>query len=78
MAGEGPARVITDLALFDFDNEEREMQLASLHPGVTVEHVKDEIGWNIRLASEIGETLAPTEEELRLIRQELDREGMYR
>ncbi|MGH2542580.1 MAG: CoA-transferase, partial [Ardenticatenaceae bacterium] len=78
MRGEGPAYVISDMALFDFENPVREMQLVSLHPGVTVEQVRSEIGWGIRLAREIGETLAPTEEELWLIRDELDPEGMYR
>src|SRR5580765_42885 len=37
--GDGPQLVITDKALFDFANPEREMQLAALHPGVTLDEV---------------------------------------
>jgi glutaconate CoA-transferase subunit B len=76
--GQGPALVVTDLAIFDFDNLEREMELVSLHPGVTREQVRAEVGWNLRLAESIDETPAPTAEELQLVREELDPEGMYR
>ncbi len=70
LPGEGPTQVITDLALFDFANDEREMQLASLHPGTTLAEVKAEVGWPLRLAPAIEETPAPSEEELRLVRAE--------
>src|SRR5437588_457996 len=39
LRGAGPELVVTDLALLDFDNDDREMQLASLHPGVTLDQV---------------------------------------
>lgn len=76
--GWGPTLVVTDMAIFDFDNPEREMQLVSLHPGVTLDQVKAAIGWDVRPADTIDETPAPTAEELRLVREELDPEGMYR
>lgn len=78
LPGAGPQLVITDRAIFDFDNPEREMQLISLHPGVTMDEVQAEIGWDIRVAETVTETSPPTGEELRLIRVELDPEGMYR
>jgi len=78
LPGGGPELVITDKALFDFETHGREMQLISLHPGVTLDSVCVEIGWEVRRAATIAETPAPTEEELRLIRQELDPKGMYR
>jgi len=78
LPGEGPAQVITDKALFDFADPEREMQLISLHPGVTLEEVRAEIGWPLRLAADTGQTPAPTDEELRLITVELDPDGLYR
>jgi glutaconate CoA-transferase subunit B len=78
LPGEGPVQVITDKALFDFANPKHEMQLVSLHPGITLDEVWAEIVWPVRLAANIGETLAPTSEELRLIRTELDPEGLYR
>ncbi len=78
LPGGGPALVITDLALFDFDNPEREMQLIATHPGVSVDQVCAEIAWDLRLASHVTETPAPTADELRIVREELDPEGTYR
>jgi glutaconate CoA-transferase subunit B len=78
MPGAGPHMVITDMALFDFDNPEREMQLVSLHPGVTLDAVRAEMGWEPRLAATVAETPPPTAEELRQIREDLDPQGLYR
>jgi glutaconate CoA-transferase subunit B len=76
--GDGPQLVITDKALFDFANPEREMQLAALHPGATLDEVRAEVGWALRAATAIASTPAPTAEELHMIRVELDPQAMYR
>lgn len=68
MPGAGPQLVITDKALFDFSNGEREMQLVSLYPGVTLEAVRAEMGWEVRQAAALTESQPPTDEELRLLR----------
>jgi glutaconate CoA-transferase subunit B len=78
LPGGGPELVITDKAILNFDNPEREMQLSELYPGVTAKEVQAEVGWPLCLAATIGETAAPTTEELRLIRDEVDPKGMYR
>ena len=78
LPGGGPELVITDKAILNFDNPEREMQLSELYPGVTVKDVQAEVGWELRSAATIGETAAPTVEELHLIRDEVDPQGMYR
>jgi glutaconate CoA-transferase, subunit B len=78
LPGGGPELVITDKAILNFDNPEREMQLSELYPGVTVKDVQAEVGWELRLAATIGETAGPTAEELHLIRDEVDPQGMYR
>lgn len=67
--GRGPQLVITDKALFDFANGEREMQLVSLHPGVTIEAISAEMGWQVRVAETLSETAAPTVDELAIVRQ---------
>jgi glutaconate CoA-transferase subunit B len=54
------------------------MQLSELYPGVAVSDVQAEVGWPLRLAETIKETAAPTAEELHLIRDEVDPQGMYR
>jgi glutaconate CoA-transferase, subunit B len=78
LPGGGPELVITDKAVLNFANPEREMQLSELYPGVTTKDVQAEVGWQLRLAATIGETAAPTAEELHLIRDEVDPQGMYR
>lgn len=78
LPGGGPELVITDKAILDFANPQREMQLSALHPGVAVKDVQAEVGWPLRLAETIRETESPTAEELRLIREELDPHAMYR
>ena len=78
LPGGGPELVITDKAVLNFANPEREMQLSELYPGVTTKDVQAEVGWPLRLAATIGETAAPTAEELHLIRDEVDPQGMYR
>jgi glutaconate CoA-transferase, subunit B len=78
LPGAGPQLMITDKALFDFDTPEHEMRLVALHPGIALEAVLSDVGWPVRLAETLAETPAPTVDELRLIREDLDPAGMYR
>lgn len=78
LPGAGPAFVITDRALFDFDTVEREMRLVALYPGVTADAVQADVGWPVRRADDLPTTLPPTEDELRLMRERLDPAGLYR
>jgi len=78
LPGKGPEIVITDRAILNFDNAEREMQLSAIYPGVSEQDVRAETGWDLRRAPMIEEVSPPSPEELRLIRQELDPNGMYR
>ena len=74
--GRGPSIVVTDLGIYRFD-ETGEMRLESLHPGATLEAVRESIGWDIKVAADVGATPPPSDEELRLIREELDPAGVY-
>jgi len=74
--GQGPAVVVTNLGVYRFDDH-GEMFLASLHPGVSLQDARDNTAWELRVAKDLGETTPPTEEELRLVRKELDPEGAY-
>jgi glutaconate CoA-transferase, subunit B len=78
LPGKGPEIVITDRAILNFDNADREMQLSALYPGISEKDVRAETGWDLRRAPMIEEVSPPSPEELRLIRQELDPNGMYR
>jgi glutaconate CoA-transferase subunit B len=73
--GGGPVMVVTDLACYGFTAGE--MTLASLHPGVTRERVRETLGWEVRVSDEVTETEPPTPEELRLLRHELDPGHLY-
>jgi glutaconate CoA-transferase subunit B len=75
--GSGPSVVVTDLGIYHFDDD-GEMRLDSLHPGATLERVRASMGWEVRLAADLADTPAPTAEELRLIREELDPAGDHR
>ncbi len=72
--GSGPTSVVTDLGTYGFDEASGEMTLLTLHPGVTVEQVRESTGWEPRISGDLGETSPPTEEELRIVR-ELDPAG---
>ena len=78
LPGGGPELVITDMGVLNFANSDREMQLNALYPGVSPDNVQVEVGWSLRLAEKIDEIAAPSAEELRLIREEIDPSGMYR
>ncbi len=75
MPGQGPAMVITDLGCFEF--EAGEMVLTSLHPGRTLEEIREHIGWDVRIATALETTAEPTAEELRMIREDLDPDHLY-
>ncbi|MFH8683372.1 CoA-transferase subunit beta [Streptomyces lydicus] len=68
-------RVVTDLAVLDFETPDRAMRLASVHPGVTVGQVRDATGFPLVLPDEVPHTREPTAVELRLIREVIDPEG---
>jgi glutaconate CoA-transferase subunit B len=69
--------VVTDLGRYGFDPDTGEMVLAAVHPGVRVEEVRAATGWELRVADDLQVTTDPTPEELRLIREELDPDGVY-
>lgn len=65
----GPSALITTLAVFTFDPETGEALLSSYHPGTTIAQVQEHTGWHLRIAPHCQETIPPTEEELRVIRE---------
>jgi glutaconate CoA-transferase subunit B len=74
-SGSGPTSVVTDLGTYGFDEATGEMTLRTLHPGVAIEDVRANMGWDPAVADGLGETPSPSEEELRIIRTELDPES---
>lgn len=76
LPGKGPALVITDKGILEFD-ETGEMVLTAVHPGVSVEEVKANTGWDLKVSQKLRVTDEPTAEELRILREELDPRGIY-
>jgi glutaconate CoA-transferase subunit B len=73
--GAGPTAVVTGLGVYRFHEPTGEMELASLHAGVSLELARENTGWDLLVAQDLGVTPLPSDEELRLIREELDPEG---
>lgn len=73
--GGGPQAVVTNLGFLEPD-ENGELVLTALHPGVTVEDVQANTGWALKVAAKLRVTEPPTEDELRLVR-ELDPQNIY-
>jgi glutaconate CoA-transferase subunit B len=65
----GPTRVITDLCVLEPDPATRELTVVSLHPGVSADHVRAKCAWPLLFASIVGETAAPTDNELGVLRE---------
>ena len=71
----GPCLVVTPLGVMDFESESKRMRLKSLNPGVTLEQVMENTGFELIIPANIPETKPPTDEELRILRNEIDPEG---
>jgi glutaconate CoA-transferase subunit B len=78
LPGAGPQVVITDRALFDFDNQDHQMTLIEVARGETAESIQQEVGWPLRISPNLREIKPPTSDELRIIREHLDPNGLYR
>ena len=68
--------VVTDIGVMEPD-ETGEMILRALHPGKTVEQARENTGWDLKVATELKTTELVTENELRILREELDPTGIY-
>jgi glutaconate CoA-transferase subunit B len=72
----GVSRLVTTLGLFGFDAPSRRIRLEAVHPGVTVERVRDETGFDFLVADAVQVTEPPAAEELAILR-ELDPERRF-
>ena len=68
--GNGPRYLVTDLGQFDF--ADGRMRIISFHPGVTIEKIQAHTGFPLDISPEVMETTIPTDDELNLLRNEID------
>ena len=76
LRGGGMLAVVTDIGILEPD-ENGEMTLTALHPGRTADEAKANTGWDLKIAPQLRTTAPPTENELRILREELDPKGIY-
>lgn len=69
-------RVVTNLAVLDFETPDHRMRLRSVHPGVSVEEVVEATGFELVVPAEVAESRLPSPDELRLIREVIDPAGL--
>lgn len=75
--GTGPYRVVTTLGILGYDQDSKRMKLLALQPGAEVEEVLENTGFELLLADEISSNPPPTPEELRILREEVDKDRFY-
>jgi len=76
LRGKGPIAVVTDLGILEPD-EKGELIVTALHPGCTLVQMRENTGWALRAKPSLCITAPPQEEELRILREELDPQGIY-
>jgi glutaconate CoA-transferase subunit B len=76
LRGSGPQAVVTNLGIMQPD-ETGELVLTALHPGATVEQALENTGWQLKVASKLRQTDSITDEELQILHEELDPQGIY-
>ena len=70
--GTGPYKVITNLCVMGFDEKSQRMKVESVHPGVTRDQIVESTGFELMWADQVKVSLEPEEEELRILREEVD------
>jgi glutaconate CoA-transferase subunit B len=75
--GSGPYRVVTTLAVLGYHPRSRRMMLLATQPGISSAQVVENTGFELLLADRVESNPPPTAEELRLLREEVDPQGLY-
>ena len=68
-SGAGPTVVITDLGVLRPREEDRELELVAVHPGIEVDQVRAATGWPLRVRDDLGTTEPPSDRELTTLRE---------
>jgi len=73
----GPYRVVTTLAVLGYHPDSKRMMLLATQPGVTIDDVIENTGFELLMADEIEAYPPPTDEELRILREDVDKDKLY-
>jgi len=70
--GTGPHKIITNMAVMDFEPESRRMRVMSINPGYSFKDIQDNCGFELLQAAKVKDTKAPTAHELSILREQVD------
>jgi glutaconate CoA-transferase subunit B len=73
----GPSAVISNMAVYRFDEETGRMYVDTMHPGITKEILQENTGFTLDFSRCKGETQPPTYEELDILYRVVDSEGIF-
>lgn len=76
-ADTGPYRVVTTLAVLGYEEKSKRMMLLETQPGVSVDEVAENTGFELIIPEAVKENPPPSDEELRILREEVDRDKLY-
>jgi len=65
----GPDVIVTPFCIMKFDPESKEAYLDALHPNISIEQVKENTGWDLKIAKEVKQLDPPTLKEIEVCRQ---------
>jgi glutaconate CoA-transferase subunit B len=75
--GTGPYRVVTNLAVMGYHPESKRMMLTQTQPGVLIDEVIEQTDFELLISDQVTENPPPTVEELRILREEVDKDRFY-
>jgi glutaconate CoA-transferase subunit B len=76
-SGTGPYRVVSNLAVLGYHPENKRMMLLAAQPGVSVDDVVENTGFDLLIADQVESNPPPTAEELHILREEVDKDRLY-
>ncbi len=75
--GTGPYRVVSNLAVLGYHPQTKRMMLLATQPGITVEDVVENTGFELFIPDKVESNPPPTAKELHILREEVDRDRLY-
>lgn len=76
--GGGPTLCVSPLGVFDFEEGSKRMRVKSVHKHSSLEQIRDNTGFELLIPGEIPLTGPPTRDEIKVLRTEIDPEGVLR
>lgn len=74
----GPKLVMSPLGVFDFEPTSKAMRLRTIHPGVTLQQIRDATAFDLIVDGTPTTTVIPGKRELHVLRTQVDTRGVLR